>query len=215
MTPEIMKSFLVAAAEKLHWRASEVAEFTSPNFRSRPAQPDIKQLDGLFGLRLGDYPVVIAPIALEYPEQVKLVLKKLLAQMVVARSFMLEREVINAHLFLCATSPTPSGDWKRLVDLLERDETVCRKVVWVPQSTDVQGSFDTFLGRTFLAMPWANSESVSGAPLDETYELAERILEKHGLDKEVARQWVVKADQLKDDAKSLITELVQAREASK
>ncbi|NRF07158.1 MULTISPECIES: ABC-three component system middle component 1 [Agrobacterium] len=213
MTPETMKSFLVEAAEKLHWPADEVAEFTSPNFRSRPVQPDIKQLDGLFGLRLGDYPVVIAPIVLESAEQVKLALKKLHAQMVVARSFMLEREVINAHLFLCATSPTPSGDWKRLVDLLERDETVCRKVVWIPQKTDVPGSFDTFLGRTFLAMPWANADSVSGAPLDETYELAERILEKHGLDKKVARQWVIKADLLKDDAKSLITELVQAGEA--
>ena len=64
-------------------------------------------------------------------------------------------------------------------------------------------------------MPWANIGSVSDAPLDETYELAERILEKHGLDKKVAQQWVIKADQLKDDAKSLVTELVQAREASK
>lgn len=100
-----------------------------------------------------------------------------------------------------------------MVDLLERDETVCRKVVWIPQKTDVPGSFDTFLGRTFLAMPWANADFVSGAPLDETYELAERILEKHGLDKKVARQWVIKADLLKDDAKSLITELVQAGEA--
>ncbi|MBX4927149.1 hypothetical protein HJB56_07605 [Rhizobium lentis] len=215
MTPEILKSFLVDATKKLGWQADEVAEFTSPDFRSRPAQPDVKSLDGLFGLRLGDYPVVIAPIMLESPDQVKLSLKKLHAQMVVARSFMREREVINAHLFLCATSPTPSGDWKRLVDLLERDETVCRKVVWIPKKTDVQGSFETFLGRTFLAMPWASSDSVTGAPLDETYELAERILEKHGLEKKVAEQWVIKADQLKDDAKSLVTELVQAREASR
>lgn len=215
MTPEILKSLLVEAAETLHWRADEVADFTSPNFRSRPAQPNVERLDGLFGLRLGDFPVVIAPIALDSPDQVKLALKKLHAQMVVARSFMLEREVINAHLFLCATSPTPSGDWKRLVDLLERDETVCRKVVWIPKKTDVQESFNTFLARTFLAMPWANVGSVTDAPLDETYELAERILEKHGLEKEVAQQWVIKADQLKDDAKSLVTELVQAREASK
>jgi hypothetical protein len=215
MTPEILKSLLVEAAEALHWRADAVADFTSPNFRSRPAQPNVERLDGLFGLRLGDYPVVIAPIALDSPDQVKLALKKLHAQMVVARSFMLEREVINAHLFLCATSPTPTGDWKRLVDLLERDETVCRKVVWIPKKTDVQGSFNTFLARTFLAMPWANVGSVSDAPLDETYELAERILEKHGLERKVAQQWVIKAEQLKDDAKSLVTELVQAREASK
>lgn len=215
MTPETLKSFLVDATKKLGWQADEVTEFTSPEFRSRPAQPDLKPLGGLIGLRLGNYPVVIAPIMLESSDQVKQSLKKLHGQMVVARSFMREREVINAHLFLCATSPTPSGDWKRLVDLLERDETVCRKVVWIPQNTDVQGSFDTFLGRTFLAMPWASVDAVTGAPLDETYELAERILEKHGLEKVVAEQWVIKADQLKDDAKSLVTELVQAREASR
>ncbi|MDX8449624.1 ABC-three component system middle component 1 [Mesorhizobium captivum] len=215
MTPEILKSLLVEATEKVGWKAIEVRDFTSPTFRSRPTEPETKPTDGLFGLRLGQYPVIVAPIGLDTVEGVTLALKKLHAQMVVARSYMYEREVINAHLFLCATSPTPTGDWLRLVDLIERDETVCRKLVWIPKQTAVQESFDAFLARTFLAMPWAHVKAISDAQLDQTHELAQRLLEKRGLTKEVAQQWVSLAERLIDDPESLVTELVSSREASK
>ncbi|MDW9817156.1 hypothetical protein GOB25_19185 [Sinorhizobium meliloti] len=215
MTPEVLKSLLAKAAVQLSWKADDVNDFTSPTFRSRPAEPDEKPIDGLFGLRLGQYPVIVAPIALDTVESVTSALKKLHAQMVVARSYMYEREVINAHLFLCATSPTPTGDWQRLVDLIERDETVCRKVVWIPKQAALQESFDGFLARTFLAMPWAEVEAVSDAPLDQTHELAERILERHGLRLATAKRWVLLTEQLMDDPESLVTELVQSKEASK
>ncbi len=215
MTAEILKSLLVEAADKLGWKADEVRDFTSPTFRSRPTELEAKPTDGLFGLRLGQYPVIVAPIALDTVEGVTSALKKLHAQMVVARSYMYEREVINAHLFLCATSPTPTGDWLRLVDLLERDETVCRKLVWIPKQTAVQESFDAFLARTFLAMPWAHVKAVSDAQLDQTHELAQRLLEKSGLTKDVAQQWVSLTERLIDDPESLVTELVLSREASK
>ena len=215
MTPEILKSLLAKAAEQLGWNAEEVGDFSSPTFRSRPVEADSKPIEGLFGLRIGVYPVIVAPIVLDSVDGVKSALKKLHGQMVIARSFMYEREVINAHLFLCATSPTPTGDWRRLVDLVERDETVCRKVVWIPKQTAMQESFDGFLARTFLAMPWANVEAVTDAPLDQTHGLAERILEKHGLEREVARRWVALTEQLMGDAESLVTELVQASEVSR
>lgn len=215
MTPSILKSLLVDAAGNLGWRADEVRDFTSPTFRSRPTEPEAKRTDGLFGLRVGHYPVIVAPIGLDTVEGVTRALKKLHAQMVVARSYMYEREVINAHLFLCATSPTPTGDWLRLVDLIERDETVCRKLVWIPKQTAVQESFDAFLARTFLAMPWAHVSAVTDAQLDQTHQLAQRLLEKHGLTKDVAQQWVSLSERLVDDPESLVTELVSSREASK
>lgn len=215
MTPDVLKFLLVAAAEQLGWKADEVKNFASPTFRSRPAEAETKAMPGLFGLRLGQYPVIVAPIALDTVEGVTAALKKLHAQMVVARSYMYEREVINAHLLLCATAPTPTGDWARLVDLIERDETVCRKLVWIPKQTAVQESFDVFLARTFLSIPWEHVTAVSDARLDQTHELAQRLLEKHGLNQDVARKWVSLAEQLKDDPESLVTELVLTREASK
>ncbi|AMN54591.1 hypothetical protein ACP90_21790 [Labrenzia sp. CP4] len=215
MTPEVLKFLLTAATEQLGWRVDEVKDFTSPTFRSRPAEAETKAIPGLFGLRLGQYPVIVAPIALDTVEGVMSALKKLHAQMVVARSYMYEREVINAHLLLCATAPTPTGDWARLVDLIERDETVCRKLVWIPKQTEMQESFDAFMARTFLSMPWKQVTAVSDAQLDQTHELAQRLLEKHGLDQDVAHQWVSLAEQLIDDPESLVTELVQTWEASR
>jgi hypothetical protein len=211
MTTETLKALLMEATERIGWKAVEVREFTFPTFRTRPVQPDIKPIDGLFGLRLGDYPAIVGPIQLDSVDGVTTALKKLHAQMVVARSYMSEREVINSHLFLCATSPTPTGDWRRLVDLVERDETVCRKVIWIPKQSALQDSFDAFLARTFLAMPWVRVETVSDAPLDKTYGLAERALQRHGLSQGAAHRWVALAGQLKGDADSLVTELVEAR----
>ncbi|MFG1267619.1 ABC-three component system middle component 1 [Xanthobacter sp. DSM 14520] len=214
MTPDVLKSLLVSAAKSLNWQADEVMEFTSPTFRSRPTESEAKPIRGLFGLRLGQYPVIVAPIALDSVEGVTSALKRLHAQMVVARSYMYEKEVINAHLFLCATSPTATGDWLRLVDLIERDEAVCRKLVWIPKEAAIQESFDALLARTFLAMPWAQVRAVSDAALDQTYDLAQRLLVKHGLTEELAQKWVSLTERLIDDPESLVTELVQSREAS-
>lgn len=214
MTPEVLRSLLVRATKRLGWQADEVKEFTSPTFRSRPTDSEAKPTPDLFGLRLGQYPVIIAPIALDSVEGVTSALKRLHAQMVVARSYMYEREVINAHLFLCATSPTAAGDWRRLVDLIERDEAVCRKLVWIPEQAAVQASFDTLLTRTFLAMPWAKIHAVSDAALDQIHDLAQRVLVKHGLTEDLAKKWVSLTERLIDDPQSLVTELVQSREAS-
>lgn len=215
MTPEVLKFLLTKATEQLGWSADEVKEFASPTFRGRPAEADTNAMPDVFGLRLGQYPVIVAPIALDTVEGVSIALKKLHAQMVVARSYMYEREVINAHLLLCATSPTATGDWSRLVDLIERDETVCRKLVWIPKQARVQESFDGFLARTFLSMPWEHVVAVSDARLDQTHELAQRLLEKHGLNQDVAQRWVSLAEKFKDDPESLVTELVLTREESK
>lgn len=214
MTPEVLKSLLVNATQLLGWQAGEVKEFTSPTFRSRPTESEARPIADLFGLRLGQYPVIVAPIALDSVEGVTSALKRLHAQMVVARSYMYEREVINAHLFLCATSPTPTGDWLRLVDLIERDEAVCRKLVWIPKEAAMQESFDILLARTFLAMPWGQIRAVSDAALDQTHDLAQRLLVKHGLTEDLAEKWVSLTERLIDDPESLVTELVQSREAS-
>jgi hypothetical protein len=214
MTPEVLKTLLVKATNLLGWQADEIKEFTSPTFRSRPTETDRKPLNNLFGLRLGQYPVIVAPIALDSVDGVTSALKQLHAQMIVARSYMYEKEVINAHLFLCATSPTATGDWLRLVDLLERDEAVCRKLVWIPNEAAIQETFDTLLARTFLAMPWASVQSVSDAMLDQTYDLVQRLLVKHGLTQELAETWVLLTERLIDDPDSLVAELAQSKEDS-
>lgn len=214
MTPEILKTMLIETAIAAKWLAVEVSDFTAANFRSRPKSLDDSPLQDLYGLRLGDYPVLVAPIQLDKSDTLPAAIKQLHSQMVVARSYMQASEVINAHLFLCATSPTPTGDWSQVVDLIERDEAVCRKMVWIPKSTDVAGSYQKFVARTFLAMPWVQSKEVKDVALDQTHELAERLLVKHGLKREAAARWVQLAIDLKEDPDSFVAELVTVAEAT-
>jgi hypothetical protein len=132
--------------------------------------------------------------------------------MVIARSYMRAEEVINAHIMLCVVSTNAEADWRGIVDFAERDETVCRKIVWLPDAERVGLSYESFLARTFLAQPWKSIEAVLNAPLDHNQGLAERILVRHGLSIAAAKRWVALAEIYKDDPDALIPELVAARE---
>jgi hypothetical protein len=199
VTPEILKDKLVASAKSIGWPATIEPDFASPKFRGRqdvsPASlPAIK-----FGLRLGAYPVLVAPIALNNTDGMQASLKALHNQMVIARSYMRAEEVINAHIMLCVIETDSKADWRGIIDLAERDETVCRKVVWMPDTDRVDNSYEEFLARTFLAQPWRSLQAILNAPLDHNEGLAERILVRHGLSVPTAQRWVELAETYKDD----------------
>ena len=140
--------------------------------------------------------------------------RSLHTQMVIARSYMAAEEVINAHIMLIALSPDPRLDWRRAIDLAERDETVCRKLVWTPNPDDLDQSYALFAARTFLATPWKEASSFQSAPLDRNHGLVLRTLEKHGLSQEAAVKWVGLSSQIHDDPDNLVAALTTAREAS-
>jgi hypothetical protein len=212
MTPEILRDKLVASAEALAWLVTMEPDFASPRFRGRDDASAASLPETAIGPRLGAYPVIVAPIALRSIEDMQASLKRLHNQMVIARSYMRAEEVINAHIMLCVTATNPQVDWRRIIDLAERDETVCRKVVWMPEADAIDESYELFVARTFLAQPWRSLETVLDAPLDHNQGLAERILEKHGLSKAVAARWVALAETYRDDPDGLIPQLIAARE---
>lgn len=100
------------------------------------------------------------------------------------------------------------------LDLAERDETVCRKLVWTPNPDDLDQSYALFAARTFLAKPWKNASSIQSAPLDRNHGLVLRTLEKHGLSQEAAAQWIGLASTVYDDPDNLVAALTTEREAS-
>lgn len=212
MTPEILRDKLIASAKQLGWSATVVPDFVSPRFRGRQDAAAALLPEKAIGLRLGAYPVLVAPIVLKDSTEIQVSLKALHSQMVIARSYMRAEEVINAHIMLCVTTTGSQADWRGIIDLAERDETVCRKVIWMPDSDDPNASFDLFLARTFLAQPWRSLEAVLNAPLDHNQGLAERILVKHGLSDIAAERWVQLAETYRDDPDGMIPQLVAARE---
>ena len=214
MTAEELKDRLVASATALEWMSAVVPEFTRPQFRGRSEETAVPLPAGAYGLRLGDYPTIVAPVVLGTVEEMQASLRRLHSQMVIARSYMRAEEVINAHLILCAPNPSPEADWRNVVDLAERDETVCRKIIWIPDKGALDASYKEFVTRTFLAAPWREADESLNAPLDNNQGLAQRALVAHGLSNEVAEQWVSAVRRVKDDPESLVVELVSAREAA-
>lgn len=220
MNAENLRDRLLDSAASLGWSATLVPEFTRARFRGREDESDVALPKEIYGLRLGDYPVLVAPILLGSVDEMQIALRQLHSQMVIARSYMRAEEVINAHIMLCAVnSPSPAaggdapgGDWRGAVDLAQRDENVCRKIIWIPDTNAVEASYARFLGRTFLAMPWHAAAQVLNAPLDQNQNLVERMLVAHGLSAETAAQWTRLTEELRDDPDALVAALVSAME---
>jgi hypothetical protein len=99
MTPETLREKLVASAKALDWPVTMEPDFTSPRFRGREDASAAALPETTIGLRLGAYPVVVAPIALHSIEQMQASLRVLHNQMVIARSYMRAETSIS-------TSPT-------------------------------------------------------------------------------------------------------------
>jgi hypothetical protein len=214
MTTEIFCKQLCASAAALGWEASVEDDFTVQQFRGRAEVTEKSLPKDAIGLRLGDYPVLVASIELGNVADLHASLRSLHTQMVIARSYMAAEEVINAHIMLIALESDPLQDWRRAVDLAERDETVCRKLIWIPNPDDLDQSYALFAARTFLATPWKSASSVQSAPLDRNQGLVLRTLEKHGLSQEAAARWIGLTNQIHDDPDNLVAALTTAREAS-
>ncbi|WP_426051635.1 ABC-three component system middle component 1 [Brevundimonas sp. SL161] len=211
MIADLLAEKLLGSAKALDWPTSVEDSFASRAFRGRPDAAEVSLPDGVIGLRLGPYPVLVAPVVLASSEQMQASLRTLHNQMVIARSYMRAEEVINAHIMLCVIETEPSADWRGVIDYAERDESVSRKVVWMPDAKEVETSYRNFIARTFLAQPWRSHAAVLDAPLDHNEGLAERILVRHGLSEAAAARWVELAEAYSNDPDGLIPQLVEAR----
>lgn len=211
MNADLLAEKLLASATALDWPTSVEEAFASRGFRGRPDAAEVSLPDSVIGLRLGAYPVLVAPVVLAGSDQMQASLRALHNQMVIARSYMRAEEVINAHIMLCVTETDSSADWRGAIDYAERDESVSRKVVWMPDANDVDTSYRHFSARTFLAQPWRSHAAVLDAPLDHNQGLAERILVRHGLSEAAAARWVALAEAYNNDPDGLIPLLIEAR----
>jgi hypothetical protein len=211
MTTEDLKGRLLGSALALGWDAAEVPDFVAKQFRGRLDASSSMLPTEAYGLRLGAYPTIIAPIVLDEKDEMKIALRVLHSQLVIARSYMSETELINAHILMCVVRVAEGVDWRKAIDVLERDESVCRKIVWMPDSNNVEQSYESFLARTFLASPWRDVSERHDASLDRIQGLAERLLVLAGLPAAAAPAWISAVEHHGDDVDDMIEKLVGAR----
>ncbi|WP_157138651.1 ABC-three component system middle component 1 [Asticcacaulis biprosthecium] len=186
--------------------------FSAKRFRGRDDDSDVALPPEVYGVRIGAYPVLVLAIQLIDAETVLHTLRQAHNQVVIARSYMKASDVINTHVLFVATPPPPQADWIKLIDLAERDETVCRKLVWIPKITSIGESYDAFLERTFLAQPWLTTEEVDNAPLDQNDRLVENVLQAQGLTPAAAAKWVEIATSQVEDPQERVEQFVSAME---
>jgi hypothetical protein len=209
MTANDLKDRLLASANDIGWSGSDAPEFVSPRFRGRPDASTAALPAEANGLRLGAYPVIVAPVTLGTTAEMQATLRLLHSQMVIARSYMGRDEVINAHILLCATGAARDADWRNVIDLAERDEKVCRKVVWLPDPAALDKSYEAFRARTFLASPWDDVDEKLNARLDVNQGLASKLLMQAGLAEDSAKQWIDIVDATKGDPDTMVTRLAE------
>jgi len=87
----------------------------------------------------------------------------------IARTWLLSDFSDDLNLFL--VGPTGSKDereWQNFSRVIERNDLVCRKLVWLPSSNDHEwaSELSAFLERTFLAEPWRGGATSSSISLD-------------------------------------------------
>lgn len=203
---------LVNATEAIGWIAAERSELVSPRFRGNSDDSEALRPTDARGFMLGLYPVLAVPLPLASAELVNASLRAAHNQMIIARSYLSSAQVIDAHIFFVAVEPF--GDlWVQHIDAVERDETVCRKLVWMPDMQNSDVSFAAFVERSFLSRPWAEALELMDAPLDQNEQLVEAVLLEKGLGPAAARAWVGLAGSSEDDAEALVEQLVDAMDA--
>lgn len=141
-----------------------IAEAADP--RSDRVSQDLPTI--VSGFRMEGTPVLFGLMSGEPTyENMRDGLRRYRNQAIIARSW-LDADAANLQLFLAAP-PGAAGDdatWHEFAALIEADDRVCRKVVWLPPADSVRESAAEFLSRTFLASPWKATMVSEAAPLD-------------------------------------------------
>ena len=210
-------------AQRLGWLVFTDEALVSPQFRGRSGRVDAVLPEGAVGLKLGRYPVLVCSIDLRSDSGMDNGLREAHNQAMIARSYLRQEETIDAHIMFLGVAPREQLQRKKIerkvsqfnhfVDRIERDESVCRKFVWlVTEEEDPKPSFQHFVERTFLSRPWKEVKSLDSAPLDRNERLVEMVLKSKGLTERAALEWVRVASEGSQDPRFVVDRLVDAME---
>lgn len=86
----------------------------------------------------------------------------------------------DVSLFLVgAAGSDVSADWRALAMEIERNDLVCRKLVWLPplDSNMIDNSLESFIGRTFLSKPWKVAATTKQPQLDASATTPKELIE--------------------------------------
>jgi hypothetical protein len=93
-------------------------------------------------------------------------IRRLRNQATIARSW-LDADAPDLQMFISVPpSEGSTSAWLDYAALIEADDRICRKLVWLPAEGGLGETTEEFLARTFLASPWTTALRSSMAELD-------------------------------------------------
>lgn len=135
-------------------------------------------------------------------------------QCVIARSFLSANEALDLQGVLLAPRGSANSDeWKAIGLMVERDDRVARKFVWLRPEDPVEddAGFDELLKRSALARPWEMTGQFSTATLDDTARFIAEL--EPGVPLDIIQDWVQLALNGQDNPIRLVDDLIKAAQA--
>jgi hypothetical protein len=214
---EALSSWLRATATRYGLETIERHELASKAFRGTTDGGEDIGAEHLplevAGLIVGGRPVLVGALPESSdPLEIDGAMRRYRNQAVIARSRLTPDETVDLHLFL-ASPIGAQGDqaWRQAALAIERDERVCRKLVWLRPLTEDQeaASFNAFAGRTFLARPWRDGPQQTGAQLDRFSRLVD-VIGDAGVPRSLVEEWLSLAAEENTEWPELVDRLIEA-----
>lgn len=216
-TLENLQSWLAGAAEKVGLSAVDAPELTGNIFMGGDATASARLAASelpspVRALRIGRYTLLLAMLPQE-PSlgAVNEALRRFRNQCVVVRSFLSANEVLDVQGILVGPRGSERvDDWGALALLVERDDRVARKFVWLRPADEAADheSLADLVKRTFLARPWVNDSTFTMAALDNLNRAA--AMWDASVPRDTVDEWVKLSLGPRDDADGLVDGLVAA-----
>jgi hypothetical protein len=204
---EILKHFLAQEATRVGWAVKPIQLSLPPALRSDCPRAETEGIETR-AFVAGLYIIILADLGSD--------LTKAPADWAAAqRQAAVARTTVAADsgedLVLILVGPPGSrelADWRALTMEIERNDLVCRKLVWLPPKmpADNPATLKEFVRRTFLSRPWLATDSIPQIALDT---LSEKNAALSGWEEILDRQPLNRADVDYDD---LVGKLINAHE---
>ncbi|XHR31035.1 MAG: ABC-three component system middle component 1 [Chthoniobacteraceae bacterium] len=124
----------------------------------------------------------------------------------IARSWLSEELSDDLVLFLVGPLGSEADpEWRALAAQIDRNDLVCRKLVWLPPMAESEWSESVaqFFRRTFLAHPWIDDATIIQSPLDAVADVGPMLASWQTI---LARQPIQRGDV---DYDALVAQLIQ------
>lgn len=127
------------------------------------------------GLIVGAYPLILGAVQADDVASALAEIRRFSNQAAVARTWLPPEQADNLQIFLVGpVGSDTASDWRNLQSRVERDEQICRKLIWLPPADEVarNQSLTAFLARTVLVRPWGDDDAAPSGRLDVLESLA-------------------------------------------